>query len=197
MTVRKALILAGSGMVTEVAARLTGDGWLVVLPSKRHTPIAAGEGERPGPLGTLRTLRTPRTLRARGRGGRAIWVEAQWERPRELVRRAGKALGGPADLLVAWVHESYRRSVLGAVEPLLVEGAPVVEVRAGSVGEGEPLLLAHPTQQLVLGDVSDHDVQRALPHAEIVAAILGAAHRAMEGKPPMLHFVGQPRPLVR
>jgi hypothetical protein len=197
---RKALILAGTGLLNDVAEHLVGDGWRVVLPSRRPNPIATGE-VRPG-AAALRALR-PRGHRpttTAERPGRAIWVPAEWVRPRELAREAGMALGGPAELLVAWVHESYRRSVLGAVEHLLAPHAPVVEIRDGTgigAGEDEPLLIQHPTQRVLLGPVSERDSQRSLGQAEMAEGVLEAVHRALDGHPPSLHQIGQPRPLVR
>ncbi len=192
------MILGGTGMVDEVARMLIGEGWRVVLPSRRPNPIARAGG-RPA----LRASR-PRGHRPNGKpggSGDAIWVEAQWERPRELARRAEHALGGPAELLVAWVHESYRRSVLGAVERLLTAEAPIVEVRdgigIGTSDQADPLLVEHPTQQVFLGSRSGWDGARVLTHAEITEGVLDAVRRALEGRPTSVHQIGQPRPLVR
>src|SRR5690606_40487810 len=95
---RRAVVLGGTGMLAGVASRLVDDGWLVVLPSRRYSPLP--DYAEPG-------------------SGRALWVQARWERPERLARDTANALGGKADLLVAWVHNEYRRSVLFAVEPLL------------------------------------------------------------------------------
>ena len=203
MTGRRALILAGTGMLAGVAEELVRDGWHVVLPSRRYSPIAVSEPKQG--LATLRALR-PRGHRPdnggngrRGKPGRAIWVEAGWDQPRELATKAESALGGPADLLVAWVHEQYRRSAMGAVERLVAPEAPVVEVRGvgGPPAEPEPLLAAHPTQLVMVGAVSDQGGNRPLSHAEITEGVLGAVRRAVEGRAPSLHQVGQSRPLVR
>ncbi|GAB2787173.1 Rossmann-fold NAD(P)-binding domain-containing protein [Amycolatopsis magusensis] len=199
MVLRKALILGGTGMLAGVAEALTGDGWLVVLPSRRYSPV----GRRPPEPGIAARM----SMGARGHRpqggtatlGRAIWVEAQWERPRELAAKAEAALGGPADLLVAWVHDSYRRAVMGVVEPLLRPEAPVVEVReAASVRAGEPesVLVAHPTQQVRLGAISEQ-TGRPLNHAETAAGVLEAVSRALEGKPTLVHQIGHNRPYVR
>ncbi|SFB52708.1 hypothetical protein SAMN05216266_11676 [Amycolatopsis marina] len=171
-----AVVLSGTGLLDDVVTSLTADGWNVVLPSRRHNPIAA---RKAGP-------------------GRAFWVEAQWERPRDLVRRVERALPGPAGLLVAWVHESYRRSVLGAIESLLATGAPVVEVRASAgvlTSAADATLAAHPTQLVLLGTASERDPSRALSLPEISAAVLDAVRRARRGGPPSLHQVGQRRPV--
>jgi hypothetical protein len=201
MTGRRALILAGSGMVSGVAEALVQDGWQVVLPSRRYRPIAVPEAKQG--IAALRALR-PRGHRPNGNGngrkaGRALWVEAHWDRPRELSTKTQAALGGAADLMVAWVHEQYRRSVMGACERLLVPGAPVVEVRGagGPPIEPEPLLAAHPTQLVMVGSLSEVDDSRPLSHTELTDAILGAVNRAVEGRAASLHQVGQSRPLVR
>lgn len=198
------LILAGTGMLSEVAEVLAREGWHVVLPSRRYSPIAVPE-TRPG-VAALRALRPPGHVRqatggSTDRQGRAIWVEASWDRPRELARKAEAALGGPADLLVAWVHDQYRRSVMGAIEKLLTEDAPVVEVRAvesgGLLVEPEPLLVTHPTQLVLLGTASENDPGRSLAHGEIAGGVMAAVRRAIEGHPTSLHQVGLTRPLVR
>ncbi|WP_235999493.1 hypothetical protein [Qaidamihabitans albus] len=197
MTTRNALILAGSGMLSEVAQLLTADGWRVVLPSRRYSPLPVADE-----LVGAASARKGFSSRAGGRGedGRAVWVEADWDRPQELVGKVKKALTEPAELLVAWVHESYRRAVIGAVEPLLARGAPVVEVRTvaemGSVPD-EPgrMLIGHPTQQVLLGAVSEQNPPRPLRHEEIVDGVTVAVRRALEGRPSSLHHVGQRRPV--
>ncbi|WP_232376176.1 Rossmann-fold NAD(P)-binding domain-containing protein [Amycolatopsis aidingensis] len=201
MSGKNALILAGTGMLDKVVQTLIVEGWQVVLPSRRYNPIAF-RGTEGGPGAAARhALRPKGHLPTAGRDapGHAIWVEAQWERPRELARSAERALTGPADLLVAWVHESYRRSVIGAVERLLAPSAPVVEVAggqaAGPAGDpAEPVLPGHPTQQVLLGTVSERDSGRALAQAEIVDGVLTALRRALDGRPSSLHQVGQRRP---
>jgi len=199
---RRALILAGTGMLAEVAEDLVAGGWHVVLPSRRYHPIAVPE-PKPG-IAALRALRPRGHLPTNGNGdrgkpGRAIWVEAHWDRPRDLAEKAAAALDGPAELLVAWVHEGYRRAVMGAAERLLSPGAPVVEVRGvgGPQVEPQPLLAAHPTQLVMIGAISDLGGNRPLGHAEIATGVLDAVHRAVEGRAPSLHQVGQSRPLVR
>jgi NAD(P)-dependent dehydrogenase (short-subunit alcohol dehydrogenase family) len=198
MTGRKALILAGTGMLAGVVEALVREGWQVVLPCRRYSPI--GTQPKPG-IAALRALR-PRGHRpqATPKAGRAIWVESYWDRPRELAAKADTALDGSADLLVAWVHEQYRRSVLGACERLLATGAPVVEVRGigGPPVEPEPLLAAHPTQLVMIGSISETGSgNRPLAHAEVTEGVLGAVCRAVEGRAASLHQVGQSRPLVR
>src|SRR5262245_39968986 len=110
MVARRALVLGGTGMLAGVATALLDDGWHVVLPSRR----------RPG---------TPST---NGNGRGAVWVKADWTLPVALAEAAREALGGPADLLVAWVHREVRTGVLRAVEPLLATEAPVVEVHGSA-----------------------------------------------------------------
>lgn len=194
MTARSALILAGTGMLRVVARELAVDGWQVVLPSRRHAPLPVEDPE-------LRSVHWSRGRRHTRMGsGRAIWVEAHWDRPRELARKAERALVTPAELLVAWVHESYRRAVLGAVEPLLAESAAVVEVRSLSdlaeiPEETEGFYPAHPTQHVLLGSTSDADPSRPLGHEEIGQAVLYAVHRALEGRPSSVHQVGERRPV--
>lgn len=178
MTSPNALILAGSGMLNGVAAHLAGDGWRVVLPSRRYTPLRA---DRPLP-------------------GKAIWVPADWGRPWDLARDVERVLTAPARLIVAWMHESYRRSVLGAVERLLADDAPAVEVRAvadlGPVpGETEPWFIGRPTQQVLVGTVCEEDSNRGLSHDEIVGGVVDAVDRALRGRPQSLHQVGKSTPV--
>ncbi|EHR51747.1 hypothetical protein SacmaDRAFT_3531 [Saccharomonospora marina XMU15] len=181
MADRNALLMAGSGMLSEPAARLVAQGWRVVLPCRRYHPIPVTDSEATG---------------------RAIWTRADWDRPVELAAAVRTALTAPAELLVSWVHESYRRSVLTAVEPMLAAGAPVVEVRplaelAHGIAEPEPLLGDHPTQQVLFGEVSERDTDRALGRREVVDAVLDAVDRALLGKPSSLHQVGGRRPAHR
>ncbi|GAA1977276.1 hypothetical protein [Amycolatopsis minnesotensis] len=176
---QKALVLAGGGMLSAVAEDLVANGWYVVLPSRRYSPPAARQVES----------RAHRSRRGRTEAGRAVWVEAEWMRPRELARAADGALGGHADLLVAWVHEAYRRSVLGVVESLLAPGAPVVEVREG--GWSDPVLTGRPTQGIVLGSVSERDSGRSLIQSEVVGGVAAAVARALDGHPSTVHTLGQ------
>lgn len=186
MAGKNAVVLSGTGLLDDVVERLTADGWDVVLPSRRYNPIVS------------RGTKTHHGRVRRTGPGRAFWVEAEWERPRELALGAQWLLPIPAGLLVAWVHESYRRSVLGAIESSLAPGAPVVEVR-GSAGvladSADATLAAHPTQVVLLGTASDRDPARALSLPEISAAVLDATGRARRGGPPSLHQVGQRRPV--
>lgn len=174
---RRALVLGGTGMLAGVASSLVREGWLVVLPSRRYSPLAADEPA----------------------SGRALWVEARWERPQRLARDAAKALGGPVDLLVSWVHGGYRLPVLEAVAPLLAPGAPVVEVHGESAGDPlgklpDATLAGHPTQQVVLGYVREGNRTRWLTHAEIVDGVLVAVQRALDDAPVTEHHVGELRP---
>ena len=194
-------MLGGTGMLTGVADALLADGWQVVLPSRRRARIA---GVRAGPGRAARAaLRRPghRPTVAPSPDGRAIWVAADWTRPDELAADAGRALGGPADLLVAWVHYSYRDAVLAAVAELVAPGAPVVEVWRRGTGDQvsdvrDPVLAGHPTQQVVLGHVWQSGRARWLTHAEIMDAVLVAVRRALAGQPTARHEIGQslPRP---
>jgi NAD(P)-dependent dehydrogenase (short-subunit alcohol dehydrogenase family) len=170
---RRALVIGGTGMLAGCAAALVADGWHVVLPSRRYAPITD----------------TPD-------GGTARWVEANWADPKELAARAERVLGGPADLLVAWVHSTARPSVLRAVAPLLAEGAPVVEVHGSASanpvdGCPDPIIEDHPTQQVVLGYVMQHGRTRWLTHAEIADGVLAAVQRALDRRPPGVHHVGE------
>jgi NAD(P)-dependent dehydrogenase (short-subunit alcohol dehydrogenase family) len=189
MTARRALVLGGTGMLAGCVGSLVHDGWHVVVPSRRYAPIpAAPEEAQPQPDDA-------------GERRRALWVQADWSEPDELVARAAKALGGAADLLVAWVHESARPSVLRAVAPLLAPGAPVVEVHGSASanpvgGCPDPVLDDHPTQQVVLGFVSDGGRTRWLTHHEIVDGVLDAVRRALDGRPPIVHQVGEFRPTL-
>ena len=153
----RAVVLGGTGMLAGVASHLVGEGWLVVLPSRRYSPLP--DLAEPG-------------------SGRALWVQALWQRPHRLAHDTANALGGPADLLVAWVHEEFRQAVLQAVEPLLAARAPVVEVFGTPTGdrpgrEVPATSPGHTTQQVVLGYVREGKRTRWLTHAETVAGVLG------------------------
>lgn len=168
---RTALVLGGTGMLAGCAQRLVARGWHVVLPS-RNQPLMADEG--PG-----------RAARASiSRGHRPTWVRADWTKPVELASEVEYELAGrPVNLLVAWVHESYRENVLKAVGHLLAEDAPVVEVHTHSPVP-DPVLDRHPTQQVLIG----HFAHDAAQHTR--EAVLDAVVRALEGRAPSLHQVG-------
>ncbi|HEX3790037.1 MAG TPA: hypothetical protein VHW44_19370 [Pseudonocardiaceae bacterium] len=173
-------------MLAGCTATLVAEGWHVVLPSRRHAPIPANEVRDGPPL--------PRTEQPR----QALWVETDWSNPVDLTKRAGRALGGPAELLIAWVHEEHRETVLRAVEPLLAATAAVVEVH--NIGEGgrltgfpEPILRDHATQQVVLGYVRTGGRPRWLNQAEIADGVLAAVRRALAGRPSARHQVGAAR----
>jgi NAD(P)-dependent dehydrogenase (short-subunit alcohol dehydrogenase family) len=188
MTGKRALVLGGTGMLAGCAEALVADGWHVVLPSRRYAPIPAVEGGNGN---------------GNGNGHRkALWVQATWSEPAALADGAARALGGPADLLVAWVHRTERISVLRAVTPLLAPGAPVVEVHGSASanpvgGCPDPVLDGHPTQQVVLGFVRHAGRTRWLTHQEISAGVLDGVRRALDGKPPAVHQVGEFRPAHR
>ena len=178
MAARRALVLGGTGMLAGAAATLLDDGWQVVLPSRRRPSLPVTNGN--------------------GRGAR--WVRADWTDPTELTRAAADALGGPADLLVAWVHREVRTGVLRAVSSLLAPAAPVVEVHGSSSanplgGCPDPVLAGHQTQQVVLGYVRHAGRTRWLTHEEISAGVLDAIHRALAGKHSAVHQVGEFRPV--
>jgi hypothetical protein len=158
-------------MLARCAGRLVARGWQVVLPC-RTQPLMADGG--PG-----------RAARASlSRGHRPTWVKADWAKPRELASEVEYELAGrPVNLLVAWVHESYRAAVLTAVAPLLADHAPVVEVHT-TAPVPDSVLAEHPTQQVLLG----HFAHDAAQHTS--QAVLDAVVRALEGKPPSLHQVG-------
>src|SRR6266568_1150811 len=83
--------------------------------------------------------------------------------------------------------------------PLLAPGAPIVEVHGSAAavlldGYPEPVLPDHPTQQVVLGFVPVGRTSRRLSHEEISAGVMAAVERALAGKPPAVHQVGEPRP---
>jgi hypothetical protein len=177
MVPRRALVLGGTGMLAGVAAALLDDGWYVVLPSRRRPANPVTNGNSHG----------------------ARWVAADWTLPAALADTARDALGGPADLLVAWVHREVRAGVLRAVAPLLAADAPVVEVHGSASanpvgGCPEPILNTHPTQQVVLGYVRHAGRTRWLTHDEISAGVLDAVRRALAGKPSHVHQVGEFRP---
>lgn len=185
MSGKRALVLGGTGMLAGCAETLIADGWHVVLPSRRQAPIPAAD------------------IDGNGNGHRkAVWVQASWAEPAALAERAARALGGPADLLVAWVHRTERMSVLRAVAPLLAPRAPVVEVHgSGSAnpvgGCPDPVLADHPTQQVVLGFVRHAGRTRWLTHQEISAGVLDGVRRALAGRPSAVHQVGEFRPVHR
>src|SRR5436190_3444255 len=168
MTIRRALVLGGTGMLAGAVASLVDDGWLVVLPSRRYAPIPVADSDIPG-------------------SGRALWVAADWSEPDLLAQRAKRALGGRAQLLIAWVHREHRETVLHAVAPLLAPRAPVVEVHGSTSADPlggcpEPVLDSHPTQQVVLGFVYTGGRTRWLSDAETSKGVLDAVQRALIGK---------------
>jgi hypothetical protein len=166
--VRTALVLGGTGMLAGCAQVLTARGWRVVLPS-RTQPLMADQG--PG-----RAARASISL-----GHRPTWVRADWAKPHELASEVEYELQGkPVNLLVAWVHTTYRVSVLQAVQHLLAEGAPVVEVHT-CAPVPDPVL-PNPTQQVLLGHFSHDAAQRTS------RAVLDAVERALEGRAPSLHY---------
>ncbi|HWE89506.1 MAG TPA: hypothetical protein VG317_08610 [Pseudonocardiaceae bacterium] len=174
MAVRRALILTGTGMLASVTATLVAEGWRVVAPCRRYAPLPAYGVPQP-----------------RAERGQLLWVPADWEQPADLVKRVHGALGGPADLLVAWVSRRHRVDVLSSVAGLLAAGAPVVDVVDGDgLHGGWPVLDAHPTQQVVLGEVAEND-RRWPTHEEIVVGVLAAVRRAVAGGPPTMHYVGE------
>lgn len=184
MSERIALVLGGTGMLAGCAAALQELDWQVVLPSRRPRLGMAAKASL-GPRGHVPQQRN-----------QPLPVAADWSRPDELAARVGAALDGrPADLLVAWVHATYREPVLRAVAPLLAPHAPVVEVHDTSGvdpvrGLPDPLLAGHPTQQVVLGHIRQGSTIRWLTHEETSVGVLEAVHRAVEGKPPSLHQIG-------
>lgn len=180
MVDRTALVLAGAGMLNDIAGSLANDGWTVVLPSRRYSPVDVEPGADPG--------------------GRVMWVEARWDDPGGLARRAARTMDGRrADLLVAWVHDSFRWSVLEAVAPLLTSTAAIVDVRSRTVTSvpeqpaPEPLP-ARRTQRVLLGEVSGLDERRPLGHGEIVAGVRLAMNEALEGANSAQYDVGRTRP---
>src|SRR4051794_24865707 len=167
---RRALVLGGTGMLAGCVESLLDHGWHVVAPS-RHKPADLG----------------------------SCWVQVDWSNPELLVDRVQTALGGPADLLVAWVHGSFRVSVLRAVSHLLADRVPVVEVHGSASanpvrGCPEPVLADHPTQQVVLGFLRTSGRTRWLTHKETVDGVLTAIDRALDGRPHEVHQVGEFRP---
>ena len=174
----RALVVGGTGMLSGVVAELVRDGCHVVVPSRRYAPIPL---DLPGSATD---------------GRRALWVEADWAAPESFAERAEKALGGKAELLVAWVHDAYRDDVLAAITPLLATDAAVVEVRGSSAAQSvgrelEPSLPAHQTQLVVLGFVRDGEGTRWLTHREISEGVLDAVRRALARRPPATHQIGE------
>ncbi|GLY49633.1 hypothetical protein [Lentzea sp. NBRC 102530] len=164
---RTALVLGGTGMLAGCVSQLVARGWRVVLPC-RTQPLMADDG--PG-----------RAARASlSRGHRPTWVRADWAEPSKLATEVGYELEGHrVNLLVAWVHDSYRVGVLNAVRHLLAEGAPVVEVHTS--GPVPDPVLPHPTQQVLLAHFAHDATQRTN------RAVLEAVDRALEGRAPSLH----------
>jgi NAD(P)-dependent dehydrogenase (short-subunit alcohol dehydrogenase family) len=176
--VKRALVVGGTGMLSGCVAELVRDGWQVVVPSRRYAPIPA---DLPEPADESR---------------QALWVEADWAAPESFAERAEKALNGRAELLVAWVHDAYRAAVLAAVAPLLTPEAAVVEVLGSAAaqplaGTAEPTLPEHDTQLVVLGFVRDGESTRWLTHRETSEGVLDAVHRALAGRPPAVHQIGE------
>ncbi|MFJ6676319.1 hypothetical protein ACIQMJ_34905 [Actinosynnema sp. NPDC091369] len=189
MSERTALVLGGTGMLKGCADELVAQGWRVVLPSRRPEGLLGSAAKA-----ALRgRAHVPHVSGARGA---RIAVAADWARPAELADRVREVVDGPSDLLVAWVHASYRDAVLRAVAPLLAPHAPVVEVHdSGAIhavrGVPDPALDGHPTQQVVLGFVRHGGSTRWLSHDETSTGVLDAVHRALDGRPPSVHQVGE------
>ena len=164
---RTALVLGGTGMLAGCAQQLVARGWQVVLPS-RTQPLMADNAPGRAARATI------------SRGHRPTWIKADWTKPEELASEVEYELQGRlVNLLVAWVHDSYRVSVLNAVQHLLAEGAPVVEVHTHAPVP-DPVL-PHPTQQVLLGHFAHDAAQRTS------RAVLDAVERALEGRAPSLH----------
>jgi NAD(P)-dependent dehydrogenase (short-subunit alcohol dehydrogenase family) len=194
MTERIALVLGGTGMLAGCAAALLDQGWRVVLPSRRPRFGMAARAAL-GPRGQVPSGRVP-TKQAKPRE-----VAADWARPDELAERVRAVLDGPGELLVAWVHSTYREPVLLAVAPLLAPHAPVVEVHdSGGIhrvhGVPDPVLDGHPTQQVLLGHIRHGATTRWLSHEEASVGVLDAVRRALDGRPPSTHQVGDIDPWV-
>ncbi|MQA07433.1 MAG: hypothetical protein GEU98_02575 [Pseudonocardiaceae bacterium] len=207
-------------MLSECAAALVADGWHVVLPSRRYSPLPAEDKLAldqalsnalpelvPAHAGSYQPGSAARRAMSGGGGhrptaartGRALWVEASWADPDGLAASAGNALNGEADLLVAWIHAEYRERVLDAVAPLLAFDARVVEVHGSGTGDSldtvpEPYLTDYPTQRVVLGFVWQGMTTRWLTHTEVADGVLSAVCRALDGLPPALHQVGDLHP---
>ncbi|GAA3869860.1 hypothetical protein GCM10022243_39130 [Saccharothrix violaceirubra] len=182
-----ALVLGGTGMLKGCVDDLVDQGWYVVLPCRRPQP-GLGQAARTA-------LRRRGHVPHRARSGGQRSVEADWGQPAELAERVADALGGHADLLVAWVHAAYRDEVLRAVGPLLAPRAPVVEVHDSPAisavrGMPDPVLPDHPTQQVVLGHIRDGGRLRWLTHHETSVGVSEAVLRALAGRAPSVHHVG-------
>ncbi|MGW6934022.1 hypothetical protein ACWGE0_28470 [Lentzea sp. NPDC054927] len=164
---RTALVLGGTGMLAGCAQLLVARGWRVVLPS-RTRPLMADDAPGRAARATI------------SRGHRPTWVRADWTKPHELASEVEYELQGkPVNLLVAWVHDNYRAGVLKAVQHLLADNAPVVEVHT-STPVPDPVL-PHPTQQVLLGHFMHDATQRTS------RAVSEAVERALEGRAPSLH----------
>jgi hypothetical protein len=139
----------------------------VVLPS-RTRPLMADDAPGRAARATI------------SQGHRPTWVRADWAKPYELASEVEDELRGrQVNLLVAWVHNSYRAGVLRAVQYLLAEGAPVVEVHT-CTPVPDPVL-PNPTQQVLLGHFAHDAAQRTS------RAVTEAVERALAGRAPSLH----------
>ncbi|TCP47803.1 hypothetical protein EV191_1117 [Tamaricihabitans halophyticus] len=178
---KRALILSGSGMLTRCAELLVADGWRVVLPSRRYCPLP---------------VRPSRPRESTAPAGKALWVEASWAEPRRLADGAARALDGPADLLIAWLHAIYRDAVLDAVAPLLADDAPVVEVYGCDSGDPadavpEQWFPARPSQRVQLLFAAQGAAVRGLTHAEVTDGVAAAVRRAVAELPSSVHQIGE------
>ena len=126
----RALVLGGTGMLAGCVAALVGDGWHVVLPSRRHAPIPAEPIERgefkPGAyaraaLAVARAQAVQCRAQSVVGGGRLVRARPVRRPCRPgpgWVRRPAGGVGARGD----------RARVMQAVRPLLAPAAPVVEV---------------------------------------------------------------------
>ncbi|ONI89555.1 hypothetical protein ALI22I_15650 [Saccharothrix sp. ALI-22-I] len=181
-------------MLKGCADELLAQGWQVVLPSRRPDGTL-GSAAKAALRGRSHVPHVSRAETGQ-QGGQRVAVAADWSLPRELADRVREVMERPADLLVAWVHASYRDDVLQAVAPLLAPHAPVVEVHDSAAiravrGVPDPALEGHPTQQVVLGFVRHGGKTHWLSHEEASVGVLEAVHRALDGRPPSVHQVGE------
>lgn len=176
---RRALVIGGGGTLNPCAEWLAAHGWHVVLPCRRYHPLT----------------NCPETG---SDFGKALWVEASWSEPEQLVDKAATALEHPAELVVAWLPEQYRSAMLRTVARLLTDDAGIVEVYSGEAlrhGLPEPALPERVTQRVALGYVparAGANLARRISHAEAIRAINDAIARAARGAPPRADQIGEP-----
>ncbi|MDS1270342.1 hypothetical protein RIF23_08545 [Lipingzhangella sp. LS1_29] len=157
-TAREIVVIGGTGMLRPAVHELLHTGARVVCVARRPERAAVG---------------APDT-------GELVTVPADWAAPRHLGEAISHAIAGRrVDEALLWVHTPYDEGVHEVLDPLLGEGATVVQLW-GSSGVDPRRSRPHPTQyapprsyrSVVLGFADTGRGTRWLTNHEISAAAL-------------------------